>query len=280
MTVVEVATRDHVVEGRHGSVPVREYRASGPEEAATPLLWIHGGAFFGGGLDQRESDAVARAIAADGRPVVAVDYRLVPRPNFRGPLRIAPSVNRHPVAIDDCEDAFTWFEQRMGRPAAIGGASAGAFLATSVTQRRRADLDSSPTALVLVYGVFHAALPPLSDALRARVRGIHGVLQFRPDTVHRMNLNYAGSEEVLHDPATFPATGPLDRMPPTLMLDADRDTLRASGEAFRDALRAAGVPLTSSYLPGSTHGFLDRPQRPYFAEGIRTIREWLTRSVG
>ena len=279
-TAQEVTTQDLVVEGRHGRIPVREYRGRGAEEGATPFVWVHGGAFFAGGLDQRESDAVARALAADGRPLLTVDYRLVPRPNFLGPFRLGASQNRHPVPIDDVDDAFGWFEERAGRPAALGGASAGAFLATSVAQRRRVGPNSSPTALVLTYGVFHSHLPPISDELRSRVSGIHGLLQFRPSVMHRINVNYAGGEEALNADGVFPASGPLENLPPTLMIDADRDNLRASGGAFAIALREAGVDVTSSFLPGTSHGFFERPHRKPFAVAIAQIREWLARTVG
>jgi acetyl esterase len=50
----------------------------------------------------------------------------------------------------------------------------------------------------------------------------------------------------------------------------DRDTLRASGERFAHELIDARVMLTRHIIPGSTHGFLNRPARPAFHAGITT----------
>lgn len=59
-------------------VPVRWYEPW-PGSAAAPgptLLWLHGGGFFRGGLDQPEAHDVARSLAARGVRVATVDYRL------------------------------------------------------------------------------------------------------------------------------------------------------------------------------------------------------------
>ncbi|MBT2502328.1 alpha/beta hydrolase [Curtobacterium sp. ISL-83] len=100
---------------------------------------------------------------------------------------------------------------------------------------------------------------------------MYGLLQFRPDTVYRMNVNYAGSDEVMSQIDTFPGGGDLGRMPPTLVLDADRDVLRASGEALVAELGAAGVDVRHQIVGGTTHGFLDRPRRAAFERAIDAL---------
>lgn len=79
---------DLMIEGPHGSVPVRVYRPEPgwrPTTAASPdddgqlpgLVWFHGGAFVGGDLDMPEADLVARGIVSrTGVTVVSVFYRL------------------------------------------------------------------------------------------------------------------------------------------------------------------------------------------------------------
>jgi acetyl esterase/lipase len=59
-------------------------------------------------------------------------------------------------------------------------------------------------------------------------------------------------------------------------VDADRDALRASGDAFRRELLGAGVSVSYSVVPGSRHGFLDRPRRPAFAAGVAVIVDRLS----
>ena len=132
-----------------------------------------------------------------------------------------------------------------------------------------------PDRLLLAYGTFHAALPPVPEELRARIRGRHGLVQFRPDTVEKMNRNYAGSVEAMADPFAFPGGHDLTGMPPTLVLDADRDSLRASGEAFARELAAAGGNVSHEVVPETSHGFLDRPGSAAFADGIRRAAYWL-----
>jgi|GEM_PF-3958341 len=63
---------DQSVSGRRRPISVRYYTSSLPDSEATILIWLHGGAFAYDGLDQAESDASARAMAAACRRIVAV----------------------------------------------------------------------------------------------------------------------------------------------------------------------------------------------------------------
>lgn len=269
-----IVFHDDHVPGRHGSIPVRRYVADGP--SAGTLVWLHGGGFSAGGLDQHESHAVGAALARNGIEVVAVDYRRVPRWNpFRDPPPGRLPGIRFPVPLDDVVDAFDAVSSGRG-PVLLGGASAGACLTAAAALRMHAEEHAMPAGLVLVYGTFHAALPPLPKELRSRVRGRHGLVQFRPHVVRRMNHNYAGSDEAMALPFAFPGGHDLPPLPPTFMVDADRDTLRASGGAFARELSAAGTRVDHHVVPEATHGFLDRPHRPYFGMGITVISRWIT----
>ncbi|MGW3468960.1 alpha/beta hydrolase [Saccharopolyspora sp. NPDC000995] len=272
------------VDGRHGPIPVRVYAPSAAAAAAqrrAPFVWIHGGGFISGGLDQPESHAIAHAIAATERTVVTVDYRLVAPFNlFRrpkpGPL---PGV-RFPVPLDDVTDAFnSVLAQSTTGAATLGGASAGACLAAAVALRLRDQGATGPSRLVLAYGTFHAALPTPSSQLASRLRGRHGILRLRPGTVERMNRNYAGTPAAMTNPHAFPGGADAEGLPPTLLLDADRDSLRASGEAFAAELAAAHVPVEHHVIPGTVHGFLNRPNRPHFRAAIDIIVKYLNKNA-
>jgi acetyl esterase/lipase len=115
--------RDRFLPGVRGPVPIREYLPGTPDAAAPPLLWIHGGAFVSGGLDQLESHAVALRIAATGRRVRTVDYALVPRFRAWGPPKYRPSGNRYPAPLDDVLTAASDLMTEESR-IVLGGASA------------------------------------------------------------------------------------------------------------------------------------------------------------
>jgi acetyl esterase/lipase len=66
----------------------------------------------------------------------------------------------------------------------------------------------------------------------------------------------------------------LHDFPPTLMIDADRDSMRASGGQFARELSAAGITVDYHVLPESLHAFLNRPHDPSFADGLRLIIDW------
>ncbi|MFE1396993.1 alpha/beta hydrolase fold domain-containing protein [Nocardiopsis dassonvillei] len=182
---------------------------------------------------------------------------------------------RYPVPLDDITSVYQ--DVRRARPDTwLGGASAGACLSAAAALRFATRDTVVPVGLVLAYGTFHAALPPVPVHVRARVRERHGLAQFRPTTVRRMNHNYAGSAEAMDDPFAFPGGHDLRGLPDTLVIDADRDTLRASGEAFAAELAAAGVTVDHHVVAESRHGFLDRPGTPYFTEGVALIAARLT----
>ncbi|WP_235577221.1 alpha/beta hydrolase fold domain-containing protein [Rathayibacter sp. Leaf299] len=272
---VEV-TEDEVI-GRHGSIPVRRYRGREARGDSALLVWAHGGAFAWGGLDQLEAHAVAASTAAAGHEVVSVDYRLAPRFSwFLPPSRRASARgHRAPVPMEDLVDSFSSIAASAAQPVVLGGASAGACLAAAAAMRLRDEDAPPPARLVLAYGTFHAELPPIDAALRSRTRGRHSFTQFSPRLVRRMNANYAGDAPR----PVFPGDGRLAGLPPTTMIDADRDTLRASGAAFARGLRDTGVTVDYSVVPEAPHGFLDRPDTPFFAAGVDLLLGALDRAA-
>lgn len=184
----DVRIRDSAITGRRGRIPIRDYLPARSDPNAVALLWLHGGGFVSGGLDQRESHIVALRIAESGRRVRAVDYPLVPRAPFPPSAPLRRSENRYPVPVDAVVSAGD--DLRSEQPRLVfGGASAGACLAVSAALRLRDDGKDLPDGLVLCYGTFHAALPSLPESVRARVRGLRGLTQFSPRVIHRMNLN-------------------------------------------------------------------------------------------
>lgn len=132
------------------------------------------------------------------------------------------------------------------------------------------------SGVVLVYGFFHSS-HPRSREIQRRVRDHRRVTHSRW-LLNTINRNYAGSRAALADRFAFPGGHDLHGFPPSLMINADRDAMRASGEQFAAELLAAGVAVDHHVLPGTRHAFLNRPHLDAFTTAIDLMASWsLTR---
>jgi acetyl esterase/lipase len=251
-----VEVRDDVVPGPHGPVPVRVYEPpAGARTARACLIWAHGGGFLGGDLDMREADWTARELCVRaGAVVVSVDYRL------------AVDGVSYPVPHDDTVAAVCWVRDNadaLGIDAgriSVGGASAGANLTAGAVLKLRDRDGWLPQALVFVYGVAHPVVPPPSPSLSAALTELPAVLA--PKAGPRddfLTVNYLGGPVSSADGYAMPALAVLDGLCPVLVLNAEYDDLRASGEAFTAALALAGVDVRQVTVRGLLHGFLNQP---------------------
>jgi acetyl esterase len=272
---MDYTIEDSVVVGAGGDIRVRDYRPASPA-TPMPFLWVHGGGFVSGGLDQKESDAPARYLAAAGRWVRTVDYRLAPNPGlFREP-KLGAAPGRFPAAHHDVLAVAAELRREAGAPITLGGASAGANIAAGVVIAMRASGDELPSGLVLAYGAFHSVMPE-NESIESSLHGLIARWAFNSAMVRRIALNYIGDEQLLSDPRAFPGGQDLHGFPPTFTLDATNDRLRRSGHAFSEELRAAGVPNDELVVEGR-HGFLNQSRRPAFATGMAAMRDWLDRN--
>lgn len=273
------AVEDRILDGPHGPLPVRTHEPAGP--AVAGLVWVHGGAFFGGDLEMPESDWVARSLAARGVAVVTVSYRLAPRPVWAAqPGRPARAGVHFPVASEEVTAAFRWAAGAgLSAPASawsLGGASAGANLAAGAALRLRDADGTRPRSLLLIYPLLHQALPPHRAELAAKVAALPEDARFAPDAVRDIALNYVRDPALLADPLAFPGGHALEGLPPTLVLNSDADGLRSSGEHFAAELAMAGVPLLLATEPGTEHGHLNRPEEPAAHRSLDRMHLWLT----
>jgi acetyl esterase len=268
---------DDTIAGPHGPIPIRRYFPAGnvtPASTAT-VVWIHGGAFVSGGLDQRETHEVARALAERGFRVVTVAYRLVTRFPFdrRSALLRMPAANRYPIPLDDVVAVVQSVQAEDAAGVILGGASAGACLAASAVLRLAYAGAEPLRGAFFAYGLFHASHPAISDELHSRLRGRRRFTHTRGG-IDWVSRNYAGSRQALLEPFAFAGGHDLAGFPSSLLIDADHDAMRASGEQFADELRAAGVPVEYHVPPNTSHAFLHRPRDPGFANGIQLISGW------
>jgi acetyl esterase len=258
-----------------GADSLRWYRPDPEGRVAGPtLLWLHGGGFFRGSPAQPEAHDVARVLADRGVTVVTVAYRLAPVPGIGHLRRGRAERERFRRPLDDVLAALRRTATESPEGVVIGGASAGACLAAAATLHAIDD-GAVPTGAVFAYGFFHATHPRNGDRAH-RSRG-HRRITHAPWALDVANRNHAGSRQALADRYAFPGGHDLAGFPPTLLVHADRDAMRTSGDRFAAELSAAGADVERHVLPGSAHAFLNRPGSPAFTSGTALIAEWMQR---
>lgn len=235
--------------GPHGDLPVRIYR---PEVLASPLppaiVYFHGGGMIVGSI--RSSDSTARFLAAECQAVViSVDYRLAPE-------------HKYPVATDEAYAALEWAhahatELRIDASLlAVAGDSAGGSLAVGAALRSRDHGGPPIIAQLLVY----PGLERWSD--RPSMREYADGPIITSDDVKWMKELYLGEDPAADTEYGVPAIAEdLRFLPDTIVVTAETDPIRDSGEAFGHRLQAAGVQTAILRYPGVYHGFLSQPSR-------------------
>jgi len=279
-----VDVEDRRIDGSHGAIPVRIYRPSAP--AGPGLVWLHGGGFVAGDLDMPEADWVSRSFAERGIAVVSVDYRLAP-PFADGTARPGLSGVHHPVPVDDVVAAFAWAAGSglAAGPWALGGTSAGGNLAASATLRLSSGAGAGagasagvpvPALAVLAYPTLLAVQPAPDAELRAALDADPDADRFGPEAVRAMYENYLGGPVEQATPSAAPGLATAAELvgyPPVIMINAEVDELRVSGEVFARTLAAAGIPVDVSTEPGTTHGYLNRPVEPAATASVERYAE-------
>jgi acetyl esterase len=215
-----------------GPVPMRAYRPEG-ERIAT-LMFIHGGGFVIGDLDSY--DAQCRILCNRvGVTVVSVDYRLAPEHPF-------------PAGVDDALAAFDWVVEHEPGPIVVGGDSAGGNLSAVTVQARR---DAEIAAQLLIYPA-----ADLAGEYPSMEQNGEGLFLTRDD-MEWFHQHYLGDDEAARsDPRASPLLAEdLSGLPPALVYTAQYDPLRDAGNAYAEALSAAGVKVVHRCFEGLIHGF-------------------------
>ena len=217
--------------------PARLYRPASEGPVPT-LVYLHGGGFVIGDLDTH--DQTCRRLCADADiAVLAVDYRLAPEEPY-------------PAAVEDALAAVTWASDHLaelggGDVLAVGGDSAGGNLSAVASQVLRDRVH----AQVLLYPAVHMA----GDYPSRTENGEGYFLDMA--TMSWFGQHYLGSGADLLDVRHSPILGEFDGAPRALVVTAEYDPLRDEGEAYADALAAAGVHVDRVRYDGLVHGFID-----------------------
>ena len=234
---------DRTVPGPGGDIPVRVYRPAG--DGLPLVVYAHGGGFVFCDLDSH--DGLCRSIANRVPAVViSVDYRLAPE-------------NPWPNAAEDVYAVAKWTAENaeaLGGDAdrvAVGGDSAGGNLAAVTAVMARDRGGPLLAAQLLIYPVVAADFD--TESYRLFGKGFYNpkpALQWYWD-------QYVPARADREHPYASPLRADLGRLPPAVIVTAGHDPLRDEGNAYADALEAAGVATVRCPFEGGIHGFMTMP---------------------
>jgi acetyl esterase len=245
-TVIPVKeTEDVVISTDNGDLAARIYRPDTAEGPLPTIVFAHGGGFVIGDIETHDNQCRAVCAGTDA-VVVSIDYRLAPEAPW-------------PAAVHDTHAAVQWAADHideLGGDAdrlAIAGDSAGGNLSAVVALVAR---DEGPQlcAQLLIYPATDLG----EDSVhQSRVDNAEGYF-LTADEMIWFRQHYAGGVPDPADPRLSPLKADdLSGLPPAVVATAEFDPLRDEGEAYADALRAAGVEVDAVRYDGMVHGFFD-----------------------
>ncbi|MCE1185463.1 MAG: alpha/beta hydrolase [Rhodocyclales bacterium] len=223
----------------------RLYRPSDARQPLPALLYLHGGGFVAGSLD--EADAIACALAHQaGVAVLSVAYSLAPRCPF-------------PAAPEDAYAALVWLGSHGphwgldARRLGVGGDDAGGSIAAALALIARDRNGPALAAQILIGPMLDPSMTLLGDPARLGS-------DLLPQTCAQRYAQYLPRPQARLHPYAAPLTSRrLHGLPPTYLATARCDVLHREAEHYASALIAAGVPTQITRFD-VTHAGL--PQHP------------------
>lgn len=232
---------ERTIAGHAQEIRLRLHRPAGTGRLPG-VLYLHGGGFTSGSPEEAEVAAshIARAIPA---LVVSVAYSLAPAHPF-------------PTALLDAHRAGLWMEETAGvlgiRAGGLGlaGHDAGGHVATSLTFMARDQGGPRIAAVALLGPMLDPSLTRADDEAdpdsdRSVAACARCYRAYLPDAVLR-----------LHPYAAPLDSSRLGRLPPALIITAEKDVLRAEAERYAARLIEAGVPTETARFADITHAAL------------------------
>jgi acetyl esterase len=228
------AVTDHVIAGT--TLRVRRYSPVG--EPTCVIVFCHGGGWVLGGLDSH--DEICRRLAVGASAiVVAVDYRLAPEHPFPAALEDAYLAVEH-VGVTD----------GLSLPLIVCGDSAGGHVAAGAAILARDRRGPTVAGQALLYPVIE---PRCTTSTFADYGAGHFLTT---DHMRWFWRQYLGADPHEDNVLVSLADGDLTGLPPTDVVTAEFDPLRAEGEHYATRLVESGVPVSARRYAGMFHGFL------------------------
>ncbi|MCD8005212.1 MAG: alpha/beta hydrolase [Oscillospiraceae bacterium] len=221
------------------------------------LVYYHGGAFLIKAAAYHKNLAQTYALNANCA-VLFVDYRLAPKYKF-------------PIPVRDCFAAYSWALGHLPfKKLVIGGDSAGADLAMSVTLLARENRLRMPDGQMLIYP--GAASSPDTESMQ----------KFTDTPMWNSVLNtkalalYANEKDCL-DPLFMPLLAEIfDGFPTAYVETTEFDCLHDAGIEIAKRYRKDGIEVTLNETQHTMHGYDIAENSPYVQEQVEKRIRFLT----
>ena len=228
------------IPGTQGDIPVRIYTPDGAGPFGV-LVYFHGGGWVIGDCDV--CDAACREISTLANVVVvSVDYRMAPE-------------DIYPASVVDAYDATSWAAVNMDAlngngKLGVAGESAGGNLSAVVSLKARDEGGPDIAFQCLLYPVVDCSMTQGSY----KENGEGYILEV-PTMKWFWDL-YCPDEERRKEAYASPLLADdLSNLPKALIVTAEFDPLRDEGEAYAEALTAAGNDAKAVRYDGLVHDF-------------------------
>ena len=249
-------------------LPIRIYtpkESSRADGLFNGIVYFHGGGWVINNLAKYESQ-LADMAALTNSVIISVNYQKAPEHKF-------------PIPFDDCYDTLEWVVDRAAEfgidptKIGVGGDSAGGNLASGVALAAR---DRGRIKLAFQWLIYPCNGPEFVDSPDVPNAEGFGLTQ--------KNMKWLWDQYISTGDRSNPYAVPhaaqsFAGLPPTILLTAEYDVLRADGIAYKAKLLAAGVEVAYKDAPGMIHGFFNYGKfisdgiaiRRYFADEINRI---------
>lgn len=214
-------------------------------DAPLPVyLNLHGGGFIAG-VPEHDDSYCQRLAHNLGCLVVNLDYALAPEHPF-------------PAGLNQCFAMLEWLADNAVELGidpwrmAVGGHSAGGNLASGVAMLARGHRRLRVVHQVIDYAVLDLAAPA-EDKPSALPKPL-----LRPGLMNFFMSCYLVDRAQARDPLASPLLASVEQLhglPPTTLITAEYDVLRAEGQAYAARLRQAGAAVQERMFAGCDHMF-------------------------
>ncbi|MDR3478278.1 MAG: alpha/beta hydrolase [Gammaproteobacteria bacterium] len=242
-----------VIKQDNRQIPLRIYK---PKENAAPfpvLVFMHGGGFVLGTLDDYDGFCIQIAKAANCM-VLSVQYRLAPEFPF-------------PIPVEDCYQATRWIADNAKLLCIapdkifVGGDSAGGDLAAAVALMARDQNYPRIEGQILLYPAtdtnFHTASYQTQNTINLNREMMQWYWQ-----------HYLPNKADWNNPYAAPLkASSVDHLPQALVITNECDPLHDEGLAYAERLKAAHLLYDYHCYAGMVHAF------PFYANAVASAKK-------